>query len=66
MSMHADKSKLNRPNNSLPWETPEDDLYVGGFNHRDEANALIAMAVRNGPIENLHAGRTSPLYPIRA
>jgi hypothetical protein len=38
-----------------------DVVYAGGFNHRDEANALIAMAVRNGPIENLHAGKTSPL-----
>jgi len=35
--------------------------YPGGFNARDEANALIAMAVRNGPIEDLHAGKHSPL-----
>lgn len=26
------------------------------FNYRDEANALIAHVVRNGPIEDLHAG----------
>jgi len=35
--------------------------YPGGFNERDEANALIALAVRNGPIENLHAGKWSAL-----
>lgn len=35
--------------------------YPDGFNDRDEANALIAMAVRNGPIETLHAGKHSPL-----
>src|SRR5580700_1528204 len=38
-----------------------DEAYPGGFNDRDEANALIAMAVRNGPIEDLHAGRSSTL-----
>jgi len=36
-------------------------MYPGGFNHRDEANVLIAMAVRNGPIEDLHAGKWSAL-----
>jgi hypothetical protein len=35
--------------------------YPAGFTERDEANALIAMAVRNGPIENLHAGKYSAL-----
>lgn len=38
-----------------------DEAYPGGFNERDEANALIAMAVRNGPLEELHAGTSSPL-----
>lgn len=32
-----------------------------GFTVRDEANALVAWAFRNGPLEDLHAGRTSPL-----
>jgi hypothetical protein len=36
-------------------------VFQGGFNLRDEANAIVCMAVRNGPIENLHAGRSSPL-----
>ena len=36
-------------------------FFEGGYNHRDEANALVCMAVRNGPIENLHAGKSSPL-----
>jgi hypothetical protein len=35
--------------------------FPGGFDQRDEANAIIAMAVRNGPLENLHAGNASPL-----
>jgi hypothetical protein len=38
-----------------------EEAFPGGFNERDEANALIAMAVRNGPIENLHAGKYSSL-----
>ena len=38
-----------------------DGRYPGGFTERDEANALIAMAVRNGPIEELHAGKHSTL-----
>jgi hypothetical protein len=38
-----------------------EEAFEGGFNDRDEANALIAMAVRNGPIEDLHAGRSSTL-----
>jgi len=38
-----------------------DKIYPGGFNHRDEANVLIALAVRNGPIEDLHAGKPSAL-----
>lgn len=36
-------------------------MFPGGFDRRDEANAIIAMAVRNGPIENLHAGKYSSL-----
>jgi hypothetical protein len=43
---------------------PEETLarsFPGGFTIRDEANALTAFAFRNGPIENLHAGKSSPL-----
>jgi len=36
-------------------------VFPGGFDHRDEANAIVAVSVRNGPIENLHAGKYSPL-----
>jgi hypothetical protein len=43
-----------------------DKIYPGGFNHRDEANALIALAVRNGPIEDLHAGKSSALLKDRS
>jgi hypothetical protein len=35
--------------------------YPGGFTVRDEANALVALAFRNGPIEDLHAGKRSDL-----
>ena len=28
---------------------------------RDEANAIVAWALRNGPLENLHAGKQSKL-----
>jgi hypothetical protein len=37
------------------------DAYAGGFDYRDEANALIALSVRNGPLEDLHAGSHSAL-----
>ncbi|MCI0349820.1 MAG: hypothetical protein L0Z53_10380, partial [Acidobacteriales bacterium] len=43
---------------------PEEELetaFPGGFTIRDEANALTAYAFRNGPLEDLHAGKTSPL-----
>ena len=35
--------------------------FPGGFTLRDEANAIVAYAIRNGPIEDLHAGKTSDL-----
>lgn len=28
-----------------------EQAFTGGFDRRDEANALVAMAVRNGPLE---------------
>jgi len=50
------------PKSAVPLpKNGDDEIYADGFNHRDEANALIAMAVRNGPIEDLHAGKWSPL-----
>jgi hypothetical protein len=47
----------------VPEVPPEklERLFPGGFTVRDEANALTAYAFRNGPIENLHAGKYSPL-----
>jgi len=39
----------------------ESQLFPDGFTLRDEANAIVAMALRNGPIEDLHAGRPSEL-----
>ena len=35
--------------------------WPGGFTLRDEANAIVAQAFRNGPIEDLHAGEYSEL-----
>lgn len=31
------------------------------FTVRDEANTIVAMAFRNGPLEDLHAGKASEL-----
>ena len=33
----------------------------GTFTHRDQANVLTLLAFRNGPIEDLHAGKSSEL-----
>ena len=35
--------------------------WPGGFSLRDEANAIVASAFRNGPLEDLHAGKYSEL-----
>jgi hypothetical protein len=49
--------------NNLPHV--DEELYrkrwPGGFGIRDEANAIVAYAFRNGPIEDLHAGKYSEL-----
>ncbi|MCE9555409.1 MAG: hypothetical protein K8T91_18825 [Planctomycetes bacterium] len=39
----------------------EEKFFPGGFTLRDEANAIVAWAFRNGPLEDLHAGRYSEL-----
>ena len=38
-----------------------EQYFPGGFTLRDEANAIVAYAFRNGPIEDLHAGQSSAL-----
>lgn len=38
-----------------------EQIFPNGFTVRDEANALTAYAFRNGPLEDLHAGKASPL-----
>ncbi len=38
-----------------------EQTFPGGFTLRDEANAIVAFAFRNGPIEGLHAGKSSDL-----
>ena len=51
-----------------PKWMPSDELielevrvFPDGYTLRDEANAIVAMAFRNGPIEDLHAGKPSEL-----
>ena len=39
----------------------EEKYFPGGFTIRDEANAIVARAFRNGPLEDLHAGQHSEL-----
>jgi hypothetical protein len=36
-------------------------VFPDGFTLRDEANAIVAMVFRNGPLEDLHAGKSSEL-----
>jgi nitrogen fixation-related uncharacterized protein len=38
-----------------------DQRFPGGFTLRDEANAIVAWALRNGRLEDLHAGEHSKL-----
>lgn len=38
----------------LPLELLE-QRFPGGFTLRDEANSIVAWALRNGPLEDLHA-----------
>ena len=63
--------KLNKAQMAVPGIfTPEQragadprlPLPPGGkFSYRDQANVLALLAFRNGPIEDLHAGKYSPL-----
>lgn len=38
-----------------------EQFFPGGFTVRDEANAIVAYAFRNGPLERLHEGESSAL-----
>src|SRR5436190_23857236 len=51
------------PPDNLPECPPEEieQCFPAGFTVRDEANAIVAYAFRNRPLETLHAGRVSPL-----
>ena len=46
---------------SQPTDDPFAEHFPDGFTIRDEANALVAWAFRNGPLEDLHAGKHSAL-----
>jgi hypothetical protein len=43
-----------------------DQHFPGGFTARDEANAIVAWALRNGFLEDLHAGKHSELLEDRS
>jgi hypothetical protein len=49
-----------------PFMHFRETLFPGGFTLRDEANAIVAWAFRNGPLENLHAGKHSALLEDRS
>ena len=55
--------KPNPPEWTPPKELMEMEIrqLADGFTLRDEANAIVALAFRNGPIEDLHAGESSEL-----
>ena len=53
--------KSNAPDFSKFDDPRIKEAFPSGFTQRDEANALTAIAFRNGPLENLHAGEYSPL-----
>lgn len=38
-----------------------EQFFPGGFTLHDEANAIVAYAFRNGPLEDLHKGESSEL-----
>jgi hypothetical protein len=57
------KTRKGKSDAGVPEIGPEltERHFPGGFTLWDEANALTAFAFRNGPLEDLHAGRSSPL-----
>jgi len=57
------KKRKSGSSAGLPEVPPEliETHFPGGFTLRDEANVLTAFAFRNGPLEDLHSGRSSPL-----
>ncbi len=67
--IHRVLCKLNKADMAVPAIfTPEqragtDPRLPPGakFSYRDQANVLTLLAFRNGPIEDLHAGKYSPL-----
>jgi hypothetical protein len=65
---HAPDTPQDRsgPDGPRQWKTKElremeARAFPEGFTLRDEANAIVAKAFRNGPLEDLHAGKWSEL-----
>ena len=46
---------------SREFQELTEKFFPDGFTLRDEANAIVAKAFRNGPLEDLHAGKCSEL-----
>ena len=66
MGFAVDAAGDERPDRRPDWWSEELDYleskcFPNGFTLRDEANAIVAMAFRNGPLEDLHAGEWSEL-----
>ena len=57
------KKKSMKPSIELPPSAVEqiERAFPGGFSARDEANCIVAFAIRNGSLEDLHAGERSEL-----
>ena len=54
------------PDGARQWKSKdlrelEARAFPDGFTVREEANAIVAKAFRNGPLEDLHAGKWSEL-----
>jgi len=63
-SYDVEPELLARLAQATPSATAEDPFaahFPDGLTIRDEANALVAWAFRNGPLEDLHAGQHSEL-----
>ena len=58
-----ERELLTQVADAMPTRTddPFASYFPDGFTVRDEANALVAWAFRNGPLEDLHAGKRSAL-----
>jgi hypothetical protein len=52
---------VTHPNETQSGFSQYPEEWAEQFGLRDEANAIVAFAFRNGPLETLHAGKKSSL-----